>query len=425
MKMWKKALVLFTAGIMLSASLAGCKPGEPGNTSGGTDDNGQETKLVIWGNETDEVLYSAIAAYEDAHPNVRIVVETQGETTLDMAISAGTAPDIIRTASDYVATYGTKGYVADLTQYGANDIKPLFTETTWNVANSIKDKVYSLPFDSNIINFIVNKDILDAAGASIPTNYDEFLETGNKIKAKYGVNSDTYAYTAACFDTLGAGLYKAWGTFHFYWWLWRMGGDIFTEDMSDTRINDKVAVETLQMLLDLKNNGLAASQYKNQEFIQGKVGMVEYVTYDFFKTVLGANSGNYEVAMMPQLKEDVPPYTGMGLWCYAVTSSSKAPDVAYDFLKFFCTSKEYQLTYCKPGYYIPSLIEAQEDNYYKTPDWEIILEQAKYAKATPGVNNWPAMDEAIYDAIQLALDGTKTPQAALDAAAEQIRALMK
>ncbi|MHB1454167.1 MAG: sugar ABC transporter substrate-binding protein [Saccharofermentanales bacterium] len=417
----KKVVFLLIASILvISLLFAGCdeKPDDESKVS-----NVDVKRLTIWDNEANDVLFGAIAEYEADNPDIRITVQTQGETSLEMAISAGTAPDIIMSPSDYMATYGQKKYTLDLTAFGAEDIKPLFTDITWGIANAIPDKIYSIPFDSNIINFAINRDMFDNAGATVPVNFDEMLVAANKIKSYHGSDSGYYAYTAP-FDSLTSVGYKAWGTFHYYWWLWRMGGDIFTEDGSDTRINDSVAVETLQMLVDLKRNGLAPADYKLWDFIDGKVAMVEMTTRDFFVYTLTAQTGNYEVAMMPKLKEDVDPITGMGLYCYAVTSGSKLPQEAYDFIKYYCTNVDYQITYCKPSYFIPSLIEAQEDSYFKTADWTIILEQAKYAKATPGVNNWQAMDDAVYDAIQLAVNGTKTPQAALDAAAETIRQLM-
>ena len=421
---------MLAVGFIMTSMAAGCGPGgssQPGDTSGSgsnTVDDGK-TRLVLWDNEQNEVLFSAITAFEEQNPDVRIVVEAQGETSLDMAINAGTAPDIIMGPSDYVATYGRKGYTIDLTPYGAKDIQPLFSESCWNVANAISDKIYGIPFDSNIINFVVNKDMFDAAGATIPTTYEEMITAGNKIKAHYN-SGEYYAYTAAAFDCLNHPNigYKAWGTFQYYWWLWRMGGDIFNADQTEPTLNSQEGVEALQRLLDLKNNGLAPDKYYLSEFLDGKVAMIELTTKDFFNTAVASKKANFQVAMMPTLKEGVEPWTGMGLYCYSVTSASKNPQIAYDFLKFYCTNVEYQISYCKPYYFLPSLVEAQEDPYYKTTDWKIILEQAKYARATPGVNNWRAMDDAVYDAIQEAVTGSKTAKAALDAAVEQIKVLM-
>lgn len=410
-----RLFALLAAAVMVASLCVGCSPG--------SSEDGK-TKLVIWAEETNDVLFGAIADYEDENPNVRIVIETQGDTSLDMAIQAGNAPDIIWGPSDYVATYGEKGQVLDLTQFGAGEVKDLFTESCWNVANATPNKIYSLPFDSNIINFVINRDMFDAAGATVPTTYDEMITAANKIKAHYSGTPGAYAYTAPynCAETQ----YKAWGSFQYYWWLWRMGGDIFNEDQTKCIINEQPGVDALQRLTDMINNGIAPATYAGAEFFTvGKVAMIETTTTDFYNLGVLSDVANFEVAMMPALKEGVEPWTGMGLYCYSVVSTSKNPEAAYDFVKFYCTGVDYQLTYCKPYYFIPSLIEAQADPYFKTSDWEVILEQAKYAKATPGIDNWIAMDEAVYDAINQAYSGAKTPQAALDAVAAQIDSLMK
>ncbi|MBQ8732570.1 MAG: sugar ABC transporter substrate-binding protein [Oscillospiraceae bacterium] len=404
---------LLAAVVMVVSLCASC--GE------GSSDDGK-TKLVIWAQETDDVLFGAIADYEDENPDVRIVIETQGSTSLDMAIQAETAPDIIWGPSDYVATYGEKGQVLDLTEFGADEVRDLFTDACWNVANAVPDKIYSLPFDSNIINFVINRDMFDAAGATVPTTYEEMITAANKIKAHF-TGDGYYAYTApyGCGETL----YKAWGTFQYYWWLWRMGGDIFNEDQTKCIINEQAGVDALQRLTDMIHNGLAPATYAGSEFYTGaKIAMIEDTTTGFFNVGVASNTANFEIAMMPVLKEGVDPWTGMGLYCYSVVSTSENPELAYDFVEFLCTGVDYQITYCKPYYFIPSLIEAQEDSYFKTSDWKVVLEQAKYAKATPGVDNWISMDDAIYDAINQAFTGAKTPQAALDAVAAQVDSLL-
>ena len=429
----KKLLLLLVTVALLAACVAGCggdNNSNPGESNPGSQTASGKTKLVLWETSKD-VLFTGIADYEDEHDDISIVMEAIPDSspnllsTLKMAIGAGTAPDMLCSPSDYMLSCGKLGYTVDLTPYGAADIKDLFTETCWNAANADPaGKIYSLPFDSNIINFIYNKDMLDAVGVSVPTTLDEMKNVANKIKAHYGNGTDSgkWAYTGP-FDAETTS-YIAWGTFHYYWYLWRMGGDVFNADLSECTINSPEAVEALQLLVDFKNSGFCDTHDIASEFWAGNVAMANDVTIWFYTGVAASNAANFGVAVQPVLKEGVPPYTGLGLYCYAVTSASKHPQEAYDFLAYYCTNEDYQIDYCKPLYFIPSLKHALEGSYFKTDDWKIILEQNKYAKATPGVEGWQEMDEAIYRAIEAAMNGTSTAKDALDAAYNTITSLM-
>ncbi|MBR7092183.1 MAG: extracellular solute-binding protein, partial [Clostridia bacterium] len=182
--------------------------------------------------------------------------------------------------------------------------------------------------------------------------------------------------------------------------------------------------EALQLLVDFKNSGFCDTHDNEPEFWAGNVAMANEVTIWYYQGAMASTAANYGVAVQPVLKEGVPPYTGLGLYCYAVTSASQHPQEAYDFLEFYCTNEDYQIDFCKPLYFIPSLKHVLESSYFKTEEWQIILEQNKYAKATPGVENWQEMDEAIYRAIEAAMNGTSTAKDALDAAYNTITSLM-
>ena len=432
-KIFGRVLAVLAMLALLAACAVGCNGGDTDSdpTSTPASQPSGKTKLVLWDASNKDVLFTGIADYEAEHEDVSIVLEaypgdiTELLTMMKMALGAGTAPDIVMSPSDFMLTCGQRGYTVDLTPYGAADVKDLFTETCWNVANADPNgKIYSLPFDSNVINFIYNKDMLDTVGVSVPTTLDEMKDVANKIKAHYGNGADSgkWAYTGP-FDAETTS-YIAWGTFHYYWYLWRMGGDIFNADLSECTINSPEAVEALQLLVDFKNSGFCDTHDKASEFWAGNVAMTNDVTIWFYSGVASSNAANFGVAVQPVLKEGVPPYTGLGLYCYAVTSQCKHPQEAYDFIQYYCTNEDYQIDYCKPLYFIPSLKSALEGSYFKTDDWKIILEQNKYAKATPGVENWKEMDEAIYRAIEAAMNGTSTAKDALDAAYNTITSLM-
>lgn len=429
----KRLLLLLVTIALLASFAAGCggstqNSNSNSNPTSTDSNNNKKTKLVIW--ETEKtVLTEAIADYEAENDDVTIVIEAYpGDITnllalLKMSIGAGTAPDMMCSPSDYIWSAGKLGYIKDLTQYGAAEVKDLFTESTWEAANANPNAIYSLPFDSNIINFLCNSKMLGEAGVEIPTNLDEMKNVAAKIKARYGSDSGKYAYAGPLTVVEGV-TYVAWSTFHYYWYLWRFGGDIFNADFTECTINSEAAVEALQFLADMKTNGDIDPSWGATEFWAGNVAMMCDVTIWFYTNLAAADGDYYSVAMMPTMKEGVDPYTGLGLYCYSVLDTTKNGQAAYDFIEFLCTNEDYQVDYCKPLYFIPSLKSALDNSYFKTQDWQIILEQSKYAKATPGVENWQQMDQAIYDAMQAVFNGTSSAKVALDTAQAAITNMM-
>lgn len=422
----KKLLLLLVTVAMLASFAAGC--GEDTTTPGGGEQT-NKTKLTLWEIQK-PVLDLAIMDYEVANPNVTVVIEAMPDaagnmlTALKMAIGAGTAPDMLNTPSDYIWAMGDAGYIADLTAYGAADVKDLFTDYIWDVANAAEGKIFALPFDANVINFAYNADIINDLGVSAPNTIADVRNIGDKLAAKYG-EGQKYAIAGAYNpEFYGTNFQmKDFVCLHYFWYLWRMGGDIFNADYSECTINSAEAVEALQLMVDLKNDGYFTPNHPGTDFNAGNAVMYNDATIFIFENMKSA-AFDIKMALQPVLKEGVNPYTSMGLYCYAVTSESKNAQAAYDFLEFLCTDVDYQIDYCKPSYFIPSLKEAVKSSYFKTEDWKVVLQQLEYSKATPGVANWQEMDMFIYDAIQSALDGRSSAKEALDTAKANIDALL-
>ena len=421
------SLVLCVCLLITLVGLIGCGNTSPEEQPGQQDDQNQGEKskddakkpveLKIWWAEGDQfkaILLDAILAYKDVNPHVKIVPQWQPNfdtyDKLKVAIAGKTAPDITKLDSVFAPALGFKGQLVDLTQFGANDIKDKFIESTWK-AGMYKEQVYALPFDANTIAFFYNKDILDKAGKEPPKTYEEIIEVGKAIEA---LNlPDTYAYTVPV--TSGT---SGWLAFQWNFWLWRNGGEVLNEDWTKAVYNSPEGVEALQKVVDLvhKHEVVPPNVYLEPEFYDGNVGMLDMGCWNV-PVITGEDAqANFGITTMPALKDGVPGHSGLGLYSIGVLTSCKAQQEAYEFVKFLATNKEYQVTYSKKTNLMPSLVEAYEDEYFKTPAWEAFLAQLKIAKARPGTPAWPEIAEHMNIAIQEALTGKKTAQEALDGA---------
>ena len=407
--MTKKMMVLLGL-LLVLAPLAVMAEGQP--------EEAGPAEVKIWWVQDENAkapLEAAIADYAEEAPNVTVTIEDTptGDTydKLKIAIAGGTQPDIVKLDHVFVQALGYKNMLADMVPLGANDVKDQFLSSTWE-ANMYKDKVYALPFDANTIAFMYNKDILNEAGAAVPTTYEEIIESGKKIQALG--NSELYAYTVPV-NPGGSG----WLGFQFYFWLWRNGAEILNDDWSKAIFNSPEGIGALQKIIDLSevHGVIPANVYMESEFYNGKVGMLDMGCWHV-PTITSADApAEFGITTMPVLKAGVPGHSGLGLYSLGVTANSKFLQAAYDFTEFFASGEEYQLMFGKATNLMPSLVAAYDDPFYQTPEWSSFHAQLKIAKSRPGSPAWPEINEYIQVAIQEALTGLKTAEQAMNDAA--------
>jgi multiple sugar transport system substrate-binding protein len=393
--------------------------------SGSTEKGAEAVSLKMWW-EQDETkkapLDAAIEDYKAINPNVEIIAELQpgGDTydKLKISIAGNTQPDIVKLDHVFVQALGYKGALADLVPLGANKIKDKFLPSTW-AANMYKDQVYALPFDANTIAFMYNKDILEAAGAKVPTTYEEIIQTGKAINALK--LPETYAYTVPV--TPGV---SGWLGFQFYFWLWRNGAEILNDDWTKAVYNSPEGIGALQKILDLVGiHGIVpANVYLENEFYGGKVGMLDMGCWHVPTITKDDAVANFGISVMPTLKAGVPGHSGLGLYSIGVTAASKNTQAAFDFISHFSSGEKYQLMYSKSTNLMPSLTGAYDDPFYDTPEWSAFLAQLEVAKSRPGSPAWPQINEHVEVAVQEALTGLKTAEQAMNDAAAKSNAVL-
>lgn len=166
-----------------------------GAASGGTEASGEDITLRFWdiwpeGQPMAPIVQDYIAMYEAEHPNVHIEeVATQEvdyqSTKLRVAAADSSQGDIFFCwGGGYAQTYVDAGVVLPLddyyAKYGVNDVllKGATTYCTYD------GKTYGLPLKQWAGVFLCNKDIFDANGVEIPTNYDELLAAVKAFRSK-------------------------------------------------------------------------------------------------------------------------------------------------------------------------------------------------------------------------------------------------
>ena len=437
--MKKILLVVIAVSIVITSVFTGCGSGGEGPNT-----KDKITKLDIWWDKSDigkDVAYDAWWSFKDAcKEKGSELYEKYGDiidgisfdplsgssgdkTALESLILAGLAPAIVKMDHVYISSLGADSNIYDLAdpRFNANDIKDLFIDSCWQASIS-GAAVYGLPFDANTVIWGARKSYLSDAGVSLPQTWEQLLDYGSKMKAK---DFDRSVYALPCGTATDAGKMN-WTVFVWLFYVWRLGGNVLNSDNTEAIFNDpETGVKAFKMMQELREQGLVSTE-KYEEF--------DAVISDMGTWRLDGFTDEMEYSTMPVLKENVPGYSGLGLYTMSVTKIAPNPDLAYDFMKFFATGKNddgefFQFDYCKKTNLIPSLKEAADkqrsDDENKNDFWNTCVEQLYTTRHRPMVSQWLDIEEELFKAINLVLKEGKDPVETLNTSKKFVDSLLK
>lgn len=444
MILMKKALLLVLVLLLtLTPALAGCQP--PGENTPPPEETptpnpvGDENNLYVWWDSDANamtVISNAIYDFFEANPhylegeNKKTInpytPASQDRLAFEMNVVAQTAPNIIRMDHVYISALGTAENVEDLRRFDFQRHKDKFIESTWKGVvykgeTNPDGPIYGIPFDANTIALMYNKDLLNRAGKSVPTTYNELIEAGNAVKS---LNMEkVWPYTLSVNDR------DNWSTFNFLFWLWRLGGEVLNEDYTQAKFHEQPGIDALNRYIELTKTYQLADPagYHEGDFASGNLAMIDMGQW-WIKGV--SESDNFAFAPMIYLDETktIKNHSGLGLYAISITSEAagnKNVQLSYEFAEFLGTTPQYQIDFCRDRNFTPSLIQAAEDDYFNDEIHQVFIEQLKIAKARPGVACWPDIEAAIHNALNEVMNSNRSATEALSAAADVVNNLLQ
>ena len=129
------------------------------------------------------------AENSDIDLNIEIVSWNDLYTKVNTLVANNNAPDILNI--DVLADYVADDLLMPATEYASEDLQSKFFPSFWE-ASTIDDTVYALPILASCRALFYNKDILEEAGATVPTTWAEVQDAAKKIKDKFG--DDVYPW---------------------------------------------------------------------------------------------------------------------------------------------------------------------------------------------------------------------------------------
>ena len=254
-----------------------------------------------YGSETANWWADFEKIYETKYPEVDLVVDVLGwgdiYNEVYARIEAGNAPDVLNL--DSFAEFQGWGMLLSVEDYMSDSTYAKFYEDFLN-QSKVDGKIWAVSDLTSARAMYYNKDMLEAVGAAVPTDWNEVWDACEKIKDYYGDAVIPWGLDVSENEGQAAfGLYT-----------WNCGSGGFTDENGDWALNSPENVEIIWYMVRTMHehgltNGTDLSRYDIQSlFDDGQVAMT--IAPDSFRFMLdGAENGvNYGVAPIPAFAHD-------------------------------------------------------------------------------------------------------------------------
>jgi multiple sugar transport system substrate-binding protein len=399
-----------------SLTLAACSANSGGSSgSGGSSSSGKQTLNIEDYYNSDPGMTSWNKEYQACGAKVGVkvnAVHVAGAALIQKVlqqVSSKTMPDVLMLDNPDVQQIAATGALSPLKTFGVS--APSGDAPAVVKAGTYKGQLYGLAPVINSIALYYNVDMLKAAGITPPKTWDELQADATKLTdASKGV----YGFAMSNVNT-----YE--GTWQFLPFLWTNGGD-------EKNINTPQAAQALAFDVALQNDGSMSKssvgwsqQDVNNQFVAGKAAMM--INGPWQLPVLNATKGlNFASVPIPTRTATQKVVSPLGGETFNVpnTGNQTKMKLAAKFVSCLNAPSE-QLKIAAFSGNVPSDESSAATFASSHPQVASFVQTVKTARARTAElgPKWPTAATAIYTAVQLALTGKATPQAALTQAQAQ------
>jgi multiple sugar transport system substrate-binding protein len=380
------------------------------------------------GNEFETFIKGLATEFEKNHPNVTVKFTSTpfaqyNSLVLQEAVT-NSLPDIVMADNPSVPQFITAGVYKDISaqieKWGTANWQDFFKGQ--QEVTSSDGKIYAFQITSNNCALFYRKSLLKKAGiANPPETWQELEEDCKKIKEVLGIKG--FAFNADASEGT---------TWQFEPFLWSNGGSLFELDQPQ-------AVEALQFLTDMVKKGYVSKDVLNvtsqgdpsQWFINGQIAFMVNGDWEYgwhlTKDVV-QKLGDVGVVPLPVREKSQRVIVPFGGECFGISATIDPTkyDLAFEYLQSMVSYDNMLKLYTKSDAGLPTRISVAQKLVTMKPEVKVFLDQSMYALPRPsmgGADKYPDVSSCVWTAIQKALSGQATPDAALKEAAAKIQEL--
>jgi multiple sugar transport system substrate-binding protein len=407
----RRTLSVLAGAVSVALVAAACGGGDDGGNaaaSSGADTRGPIT--YVQGKDNSGLVAPQAERWNAKHPNEKVTVKEQSDQAdqqhddlVQNFQAKSTAYDVVSVDVVWTAEFAAKGWLTPLKDKFALPTEG-FLEPTVKAA-TYNNTLYAAPTSSDGAMLYYRSDLVKTP----PKTFDEMWSMCSIAKQN---GMDCYAGQFAKYEG---------GTCNATEWMNAYGAKV-VDDAGKPTVDSPEAAAGLKALAEHYKSGDIPKQaitYQEEQsrasFQNGKLLFLRNWPYVYNLASTDASSkvkGKFKVAPLPGV--DGPGTSTLGGHMAAISAFSKNKATALDFLKFL-TSPEEQKTNMEKGSLAPVIesIYADPALVSKYPYLPTLLESIKNAVSRPVTPFYPAVSTAIQDNFYAAIQGQKTPEAAV------------
>ncbi len=371
-------------------------------------------KVVIWyyweAELHQQALNRIITGFNESQNDVVVSAKYVPFADFKKQLSIGAAvaelPDLVIIDNPDHASYAAMGIFADITDEMENwDGLDKYFEGPLKSA-MLNGRLYGLPFGSNCIALYYNEDMLEAAGAEVPTTWDELVDVA-RMTTKGNVKG--FAMSS---------LQNEEGTFNLLPWIWSAGASAYD-------IDNPQGIKALSYLKKLVVNGYMSEDAINwtqgdvmHQFISENIAMMFNGPWQVPTMRKQAPDLNWKVTLIPRDKEYASDLGGEN---FGIIKGEHV-DAALRFVKY-AADKDVMIKYINDFGYIASRKDVASQQFAADNEvMQLFTKQMNYAWPRGPHPDWPEISNALSTAMVKSMLEVATPE---EAAAEAQAAIDK
>ena len=381
----RKKILGLLSGAALTLALTACGPGESGSEDTEQSAGEETTTLVVWEDiDKSNGIEDAVAEFEEMHNvTIELIEKPYASQIEDLRLDGpgGTGPDVLTMAGDQIGTAVTEGLLYELQV--DEDIQDIYSDASMQ-SQMVDGKVYGLPKAVETTMLYYNKDIVSEE--ELPETLDEWYDLSTEL-----TDGENFGFLA-----LWDQIYYANSVMSGY------GGYIFGQDeegnydVTDIGLNNEGAIEAVEDMQRFYKDNLFPSGIIGEQginvldslFTEGKAAAV--ISGPWNLEPFASAGVNYGVTTLPTLSNGEPMSSFIGVKSYNVSTYSKNPELAQEFVEFIANEENsrtrYELTQEVPA--VTSL--ADDPVIMENEAAQAVAEQSQVSVLTPNV---PEMNE--------------------------------
>ncbi len=338
----------------------------------GTPSQVEAATIYWWTAWTPEAgIQDIIDKFNESYPQIEVIPvqfsnNVDGNLKVDVTLSSGSGIDVFfNFGADRINSRAQNDLLLDLSSYIEQDGFDVENELGKDIY-TLDGKYYALPATSNAYAVFLNKDMLDEAGLTTPTQWtmEEYYEYARKMTSGSG---DTKIYGSDAMRPYYQWLFMASNSFAANPWYNEAGVSNFDHPYYAKALELKYNAENVEGIQYPYTESVSTKASPVDNFLNGKAAMVMYgnaLARNLADTEKYPHDFSVEVAPLPVAEEGAENYNIGGYFGYmGINAKTAEPDASWLFLKYLVTEGSYG--FLKVGH-IPT---------WKNTDWDAVVDE--------------------------------------------------